>query len=103
MSDSLSGVIPLSKSGTIGRRHSSSLSSMDAQYRPLPQSPDVAQDIAIPSAIEEGEFSTEEMDDSIIDGHVPSDAPVDNRIQWIHSMLGSAVLLPWNGASEAVS
>ncbi|KAI0303095.1 nucleoside transporter-domain-containing protein [Russula brevipes] len=68
---------------------------MDTQYRPLPQSPDVAHDIAIPSAIEEGEFATEEMDD-ILDGHVPSDAPVDNRIQWIHFMLGSAVLLPWN-------
>jgi hypothetical protein len=113
MSDSLSGTfarsphpeptatIPLGKPAMLGRRHSSSFSSMDAQYRALPQSPDVAQDIRIPSAIEEGEMAVEDIDDSILDEHALSSAPVDRRILWVHSMLGSAVLLPWNGTSEA--
>jgi hypothetical protein len=106
MSDSLSGTfasspqpepsatIPLGKSAMLGRRHSSSFSSMEAQYRALPQSPDLAHDISIPSAIED-------VDESILDDDLaPSSAPVDSRILWIHFMLGSAVLLPWNGTSE---
>jgi hypothetical protein len=32
---------------------------------------------------------------------VPSSEPVDGRIQWIHFMLGAAVLLPWNGTLRA--
>ena len=74
---------------------------MDAQYRALPQSPDVAQDISIPSAIEEGEIAVDDIDDSLLDGHPSSTGPVDNRIMWVNFMLGAAVLLPWNGASEA--
>ncbi|KAF8485061.1 nucleoside transporter-domain-containing protein [Russula ochroleuca] len=63
---------------------------MEAQYRALPQSPDLAHDISIPSAIED-------VDESILDDDLaPSSAPVDSRILWIHFMLGSAVLLPWN-------
>jgi len=73
---------------------------MDAQYRALPQSPDVAQDIGIPSAIEEGEIAVDDIDDSILDGLPSSNAPVDSRIMWVNFMLGAAVLLPWNGASE---
>ena len=72
---------------------------MDAQYHALPHSPDISQDLNIPSAIEEGGVDAEEIDDSILDEHAPPGAPVDSRIQWIHFMLGSAVLLPWNGAS----
>jgi hypothetical protein len=110
MSDSLSGsfalspqpepsaaTIPLGKQAMLGRRHSSSLSSMDAQYHALPQSPEAAHHIIIPSAIED-------VDESILDDNLaPSSAsaPVDSRILWIHFMLGSAVLLPWNGTSEA--
>jgi hypothetical protein len=116
MSDSLSGsltrsppestaTIPLSKHTMLGRRRSSSFPSMDAQYRALPQSPDVAQDINIPSAIEEGEIPVDDdVDDSILDGldGLPSsNAPVDSRIMWVNFMLGAAVLLPWNGASES--
>lgn len=115
MSDSLSGsltrsppshpestaTIPLSKPTMLGRRRSSSFPAMDAQYRALPQSPDVAQDIRIPSAIEEGEVAVDDIDDSILDGHPSSNAPVDSRIMWVNFMLGAAVLLPWNGASEA--
>jgi len=74
---------------------------MDAQYRALPQSPDVSQDLSIPSAIEEGEIAVDDIDDSILDGHPSSNAPVDNRIMWVNFMLGAAVLLPWNGASES--
>ncbi|KAI9513413.1 hypothetical protein F5148DRAFT_1155602 [Russula earlei] len=89
--------IPLTKPGSLGRPKSSSFSSMNTQYRALPQSPDLSQDIDVPSAIEEGEQQMAEIDDaSIPDDVAPSDAPVDNRIQWIHFMLGSAVLLPWN-------
>ncbi len=74
---------------------------MAGQYRALPQSPDASQDISIPSAIEEGEIAVDDtIDDSILDGHLPSNAPVDNRIMWVNFMLGAAVLLPWNGASE---
>jgi hypothetical protein len=94
--------IPLSKPTMLERlRRSSSLSATDAQYHALPQSPDVAQDINIPSAIEEGGMAAEETDDSILDDeHIPPNAPVDSRIQWIHYMLGSAILLPWNGVSQ---
>jgi hypothetical protein len=76
---------------------------MDAQYRALPQSPDVTQDLSIPSAIEEGEIPVDDNDDSLLDGldgHPSSNGPVDNRIMWVNFMLGAAVLLPWNGASE---
>lgn len=91
-----SATIPLGKQAMLGRRHSSSLSSMDAQYRALPQSPEAAHHIIIPSAIED-------VDESILDDNLEptSNAPVDSRILWIHFMLGSAVLLPWNGTSEA--
>lgn len=91
--------IPLGKPAMLGRRHSSSFSSIDAQYRSLPQSPEASQYIGIPSAIEEGEMAIEDIDD---DHHMPSGAPVDSRILWVHSMLGSAGLLPWNGTSEAI-
>lgn len=93
--------IPLGKPTVLGRRRSSSVPSMDAQYRALPQSPDPSQDISIPSAIEEGEIAVDDIDDSILDGHPSSNAPVDSRIMWINFMLGAAVLLPWNGALEA--
>ncbi|KAF8271742.1 nucleoside transporter-domain-containing protein [Lactarius quietus] len=49
----------------LGRRRSSSFSSMDASYHALPQTHTLR-------------------------------CAVDNRIQWIHFMLGAAVLLPWN-------
>ena len=113
MSDSLSGsltrsphlestaTIPLSKPTVLGRRRSSSFPSMDAQYHALPQSPDASRDISIPSAIVEGEVAVDDSDDSLLDGNLPSNAPVDNRIMWVNFMLGAAVLLPWNGASEA--
>ncbi|KAI0254244.1 nucleoside transporter-domain-containing protein [Lactifluus subvellereus] len=96
MSDSASITIPLTNSPMPGRRHSSSFSSMNASYHALPQSPDVAPDIDVPSAIEEAEMVGEAVDDSLADELMPSDAPVDSRIRWIHFMLGSAVLLPWN-------
>jgi hypothetical protein len=116
MSDSLSAsltraphpestaTIPLSKPTMLGRRRSSSFPSMDTQYRALPQSPDVAQDISIPSAIEEGEGEIvvdDDIDDSLLDGHPSSNGPVDSRIMWVNFMLGAAVLLPWNGASDS--
>lgn len=112
MSDSLSGsltrspqlestaTIPLNKPTMLGRRRSSSFPAMDAQYRALPQSPDASQDIRIPSAIEEGDIPVDDIDDSILDGLPSSNAPVDSRIMWVNFMLGAAVLLPWNGASE---
>ncbi|KAH8999415.1 nucleoside transporter-domain-containing protein [Lactarius akahatsu] len=81
----------------LGRRRSSSISSIDTPYHALPQTPDLAQEINIPSAIEEAELASEDMEeDTIDDGPTPSDAPVDGRIHWIHFMLGAAVLLPWN-------
>ncbi|KAH9007128.1 nucleoside transporter-domain-containing protein [Lactarius hatsudake] len=81
----------------LGRRRSSSISSMDTPYHALPQTPDLAQEIYIPSAIEEAEVASEDMEeDTIDDGPTTSDAPVDGRIHWIHFMLGAAVLLPWN-------
>ena len=105
MSDSLSprleSTIPLGKPTALGRRRSSSFPSMDAQYRALPQSPDASQSINIPSAIEEGEIVDDDIDDSILDGHTSSNAPVDSRVMWVNYMLGAAVLLPWNGTSEA--
>ena len=72
---------------------------MDDQYRALPQSPEAAQGICIPSAIEEGEITVDDIDDSIFDEDPSYNAPVDNRIMWINYILGAAVLLPWNGAS----
>jgi hypothetical protein len=48
-------------------------------------------------------MTVEDIDDSILDEHATSSAPVDSRIRWVHAMLGSAVLLPWNGASDAIS
>ncbi|KAH9050107.1 nucleoside transporter-domain-containing protein [Lactarius hengduanensis] len=80
----------------LGRRRSSSISSIDTPYHALPQTPDLAQEINIPSAIEEAELASEDMEDTIDDEPTPSDAPADGRIQWIHFMLGAAVLLPWN-------
>jgi len=97
--DTATPTIPPSKSTMLGRLRSSSHSSMDAQYHALPQSPDLSQDIRIPSAIEEGGMGEEESDDAILDDLAPSNVPVDSRIQWIHFTLGAAVLLPWNGAS----
>ena len=88
-----SAIIPLGKPTVLGRRHSSSFSSMDAQYRALPQSPDAAQDIGIPSAIED-------VDESILEELEPSSEPVDSRIMWVLFMLGAAFLLPWNGTPE---
>ena len=99
-SDSESITIPITKSAMSARRYSSSFSSMSASYHALPQSPDVAQDINVPSAIEEAELVGEVAEDSLVDQLIPPDAPVDSRIRWIHFMLGSAVLLPWNGASR---
>lgn len=89
----MTAIIPLGKPTVLGRRHSSSFSSMDAQYRALPQSPDAAQDLGIPSAIED-------VDESILEEHVPSSEPVDTRIMWVLFMLGAAFLLPWNGTPE---
>lgn len=112
MSDSLSGSLTrsphLESTATIalgkpiGRRRSSSSSfpSMDAQYRAIPQSPDASRDISIPSAIAEGEIAVDDVDDSLLDEDLSSNAPVDNRIMWVNFMLGAAVLLPWNGASS---
>ncbi|KAI9466711.1 nucleoside transporter-domain-containing protein [Lactarius psammicola] len=80
----------------LGRRHSSSISSIDTPYHALPQTPDLAQEVHIPFAIEEAELASEDIEDTIDDGPTPSDAPADGRIQWIHFMLGAAVLLPWN-------
>ena len=57
----------------------------------------MAQEINIPSAIAEAELASDDIEDAIGDDPTPSDAPVDSRIQWIHFMLGAAVLLPWNG------
>jgi hypothetical protein len=53
-----------------------SFSSMDAQYCALPQSPNASPDIGIPSAIEEGDMTIEDIDDSILDKHVACSAPV---------------------------
>ncbi|KAI0269290.1 nucleoside transporter-domain-containing protein [Gloeopeniophorella convolvens] len=81
----------------LGRRHSSSLSSMDAQYHTLPQSPKAAHDVNIPSAIEEADMIVEEaFEDPIEEDPTISEVPVDSKIKWIHFMLGSAVLIPWN-------
>ena len=103
-SDAVTPTIPPSKATMLGRLRSSSRSSMDAQYHALPQSPDISQDIRIPSAIEEGVMGEEEGDDSILDDDLaPSNVPVDSRIQWTHFALGAAVLLPWNGASWTAS
>ena len=101
-----SPTVPFTKPVMLGRRHSSSISSIDVPYHALPQTPDMAQEIHIPSAIAEAELSSEDLEDALGDEPMPSDAPVDNRIQWIHFMLGAAVLLPWNGklmASPCVS
>jgi hypothetical protein len=89
--------IPFTKAVMLGRRHSSSFSSIEVPYHALPQTPDMAQEINIPSAIAEAELASEDIEDAIGDEPTLSDAPVDGRIQWIHFMLGAAVLLPWNG------
>jgi hypothetical protein len=89
--------VPFTKPVMLGRRRSSSVSSMDVPYHALPQSPDMAQDLHIPSAIAEADLASEDIEDAIGEEPTPSDVPVDNRIQWIHFMLGAAVLLPWNG------
>jgi hypothetical protein len=89
--------VPFTKSVMLGKRRSSSASSIDVPYHALPQTPDMAQEMHIPSAIAEADLSSEDIEDVIGDETTPSDAPVDNRIQWIHFMLGAAVLLPWNG------
>jgi hypothetical protein len=39
----------------------------------------------------------------VIDDHTLSSAPVDSRILWVYSMLGSAGLLPWNGTLDVIS
>lgn len=91
--------IPFAKPVMLGRRQSSSISSMEGPYHALPQTPDMAQDINIPSAIVEAELASDDIEDAIGDDTTPFDAPVDSRIQWIHFMLGAAVLLPWNGES----
>lgn len=93
--------VPFTKPVMLGRRHSSSISSIDTPYHALPQSPDLAQEIHIPSAIEETELASEDIEDTIDDEPTPSHAPLDGRIQWIHFALGAAVLLPWNGESIA--
>ena len=89
--------IPFTKPVMLGRRHSSSISSIEVPYHALPQTPDIAQEINIPSAIAEAELASGDTEDALDDEPTPSDAPVDGRIQWIHFMLGAAVLLPWNG------
>ena len=92
--------IPFTKPVMLGRRHSSSFSSIEVPYHALPQTPDIAQEINIPSAIAEAELASEEdIEGPIGDEPTLSDVPVDGRIQWIHFMLGAAVLLPWNGKS----
>ena len=89
--------VPFTKSVMLAKRRSSSVSSTDVPYHTLPQTPDMAQEMHIPSAIAEANTSLEDIDDVIGDETTLSDAPMDNRIQWIHFMLGAAVLLPWNG------
>jgi hypothetical protein len=75
---------------------------MSTSYHALPQSPDLPQDVNIPSAVEEAEMAEEDLEDSMIDEQMPSaNVLVDPRIKWVHFMLGSAVLLPWNGASRS--
>ena len=89
--------IPFTKPVMLGRRRSSSISSVEVPYHALPQTPDMGQEISIPSAIAEAETPEDIEDDAIDHEPTASDAPVDGRIQWIHFMLGAAVLLPWNG------
>jgi len=91
-----SSAVPFTKSVMLGKRRSSSVSSTDVPYHALPQSPDMAQEMHIPSAIVEADLSSEDIEDVIGNEIMPSVVPVDNRIQWIHFMLGAAVLLPWN-------
>jgi len=81
----------------LGRHRSSSIPSIDVPYHALPQAPDIEQDINIPSAIDESESTSDDLEDTIGDESTPSNARVDTRIQWIYFMLGAAVLLPWNG------
>ncbi|KAI9448341.1 nucleoside transporter-domain-containing protein [Lactarius indigo] len=81
----------------LGRRRSSSISSIDTPYHALPQTPDLAQEIHIPSVIAEAELVSDDIEEDTIDDEpTPSGTSVDGRIQWIHFMLGAAVLLPWN-------
>lgn len=73
-----------------------STSSDDAPYHSIPEAPS-STDHILPHAIPETELDVEDVDD--VETEPPPTHPVDPRIQWIHFLLGCAVLLPWNGAS----
>ena len=65
-----------------------SLLSTPTSYQALPQAP---------TTVEELE-SVEEDDEQV---GVQQDVSLDSRVRWIHFVFGCAVLLPWNGASQA--
>ena len=64
--------------------------SMDASYEPLPQQNEttVTNSISVAAIDDETQPSS----------NIPiTGTKLDGRIRWIHFILGSAVLLPWNG------
>lgn len=79
------------------RQRSLSASSSDALYHPIPQAPVAANPAPRRLSISEsnGDLSGAEEDDELDEPVVA--AYLDSRIRWIHFILGSAVLLPWNG------
>ena len=58
-------------------------------YDRLPQSP---QDVPVVDNIQEGTYDSGAQIPVIQDA-----VALDERIRWIHFLLGAAVLLPWNG------
>lgn len=77
---------------------SSSATETDALYRPLPQSEAVSEATSSPLELEgDEELVAEEF---VAQERLASH---DRRIGWIHFILGSAILLPWNGTSNLSS
>ena len=74
--------------------HRNHQSERDALYQPLPQAEDQVSEIQL------GEDDEAEVtEDFVTHEHLASS---DNRVGWIHFILGCAVLLPWNGTLPAL-
>ncbi|KAJ6627477.1 nucleoside transporter-domain-containing protein [Mycena sp. CBHHK59/15] len=67
--------------------------SPDALYHAIPQAPVAAKPVVLPEPDVDAE---ESQDDASLTSDLAPNVVVDSRIQWIHFILGCAVLLPWN-------
>ncbi|TFK56135.1 hypothetical protein OE88DRAFT_1652758 [Heliocybe sulcata] len=78
------------------RQRSLSASSSDALYHPIPQAPVAANPAPRRLSISEVDVELSEAEEEDVFEQPVVAGYLDSRIRWVHFILGSAVLLPWN-------